>query len=315
VIAFENILKWRERDKDQEQVFIDQAMRVPRLLLGAELTTTPDPDSPGPDIGGFPHVNGRRGDLAEFTGIGRQPAEELRLISTGGFTNLPDEIADDLHVPLLFRYRGEVIPSFTLEAILLWMGVNPSEVTIDLGSMITLPEGRRIPIASDGTMLVAPNAAKKAARMSLNDLLVTAQQRDRDVALNVEVVRDHIVLARTPANPLSPPDVFAAAIATIQTNRYLHRISPWFDCIWLVAAAGVCMMLQRLSRVDLALGAVAVTAAYCMIALTLIARTQLWLPGILPLASMWLLVIASPFVPHPRGVRRINAVSVPPPIA
>jgi hypothetical protein len=25
VVAFENILKWRERDKDQEQVFLDQA--------------------------------------------------------------------------------------------------------------------------------------------------------------------------------------------------------------------------------------------------------------------------------------------------
>ncbi len=31
VIAFENILKWRDRDKDQEQVFLDQAMRVPEL--------------------------------------------------------------------------------------------------------------------------------------------------------------------------------------------------------------------------------------------------------------------------------------------
>ncbi len=34
---FENILKWRERDKDQEQVFIDQAMRVPKLLLGGRI--------------------------------------------------------------------------------------------------------------------------------------------------------------------------------------------------------------------------------------------------------------------------------------
>jgi amidase len=46
VVAFENILKWRVRDKDQEQVFLDQAMRVPKLLLGAELTDTPDPDAP-----------------------------------------------------------------------------------------------------------------------------------------------------------------------------------------------------------------------------------------------------------------------------
>ena len=52
VVAFENILKWRDPEKDQEQVFIDQAMRVPRLLLAAELTSTPDPDAPGPEIPG-----------------------------------------------------------------------------------------------------------------------------------------------------------------------------------------------------------------------------------------------------------------------
>jgi hypothetical protein len=46
VVAFENILKWRERDQDQEQVFLDQAMRVPKLLLASELNGTVDPDEP-----------------------------------------------------------------------------------------------------------------------------------------------------------------------------------------------------------------------------------------------------------------------------
>lgn len=317
VIAFENVLKWRERDKDQEQVFLDQAMRVPRLLLGAELTTTPDPDAPGPEIAGFTKVTGRRGDLPEFTGIGRAPAEDLRLIATGGFTNLPDDVADDLHVPLLFRYRGEVIPSFALEAILLWLRINPSEVEIEIGSAITLPEGRKIPITNDGTLLVAPGAAKTASRLSLNDLLVAAQQRDHGEtpAPNIELLRDQVVLARTPANPLSPPDVFAAAIATIQSNRYLHRVSVIFDCVVLLIAAALCVMLQKISRIDLLLGAVAVTAGYCLVALALVARSQLWLPGILPLGAMWLLVIASPFVPHSRRAKRVTAVTVPPPVA
>src|SRR5205085_9522001 len=68
VVAFENILKWRETEKDQEQVFIDQAMRVPRLLLAAELTATPDPDAPGPEIPGYTQVTGQRGDLVESQG-------------------------------------------------------------------------------------------------------------------------------------------------------------------------------------------------------------------------------------------------------
>src|SRR5947207_2388547 len=82
VIAFENILKWREAEKDQAQVFIDQAMRVPRLLLAAELTTTPDPDAPGPEIPGFTQVTGKRGGRGGVSGMGSQTRAEMWLDST-----------------------------------------------------------------------------------------------------------------------------------------------------------------------------------------------------------------------------------------
>jgi hypothetical protein len=313
VIAFENILKWRETEKEQEQVFIDQAMRVPRLLLAAELTATPDPDAPGPEIPGFTQVTGRRGDLVEFSGVGRQPNEELRLIATAGFTNLPDEISDGIHVPLLFRYRGEVIPSFAFEAILLWLRVTPSEVSIDLDSHISLPHGRTIPIRSDGTLLISPNASRKAHHITLSDLLVAAQQRDTGKNPDIDSLRDQIVLARTPANPLSPPDVFAATIATIQSNAYVHRVSWIFDCIVLLLVAAVAGKLRDISRVDLVLGAIAFTAAYCLAALGIISRWLIWLPGILPLGAVWLLVLASLIIPHRQRVRR-EVIAMPPPV-
>jgi hypothetical protein len=315
VVAFENILKWRETEKEQEQVFVDQAMRVPRLLLAAELTATPDPDAPGPEIPGFTAVTGKRGDLVEFSGIGRQPSEEMRLIATAGFTNLPDEIADGIHVPLLFRYRGEVIPSFAFEAILLWLRVTPGEVSIDLDSHISLPHGRKIPIRSDGTLLISPNASRKARHMELSDLLVAAQQRDAGQKKNPEMdsLRDQIVLARTPANPLSPPDVFAATIATIQSNAYVHRVSKIFDCIILLLVAGVILKLRDIPRVDLMLGAIAFTAAYCLVALAVVSRWLIWLPGCLPLGAIWLLVLVSIVIPHRHRVRR-EVIAMPPPI-
>lgn len=313
VIAFENILRWREGEKDQEQVLIDQAMRVPRLLLAAELTTTPDPDAPGPEIPGFSNVTGKRGDLVEFSGVGRQPSEELRLIATGGFTNLPDEISDGIHVPLLFRYRGEVIPSFAFEAILLWLRVTPNEVAIDLDSHISLPNGRKIPIRSDGTVLISPSASRKARHMDLGDLLVAAQQRDTGKNAEVASLRDQIVLARTPANPLSPPDVFAATIATIQSSAYVHRVSWIFDCIILLLAAAVVGKLRDISRVDLVLGAIAFTAAYCLAALAIISRWLIWLPGFLPLGAVWLLVIVSVVIPHRHRARR-EVIAMPPPV-
>ncbi|MEY2500735.1 MAG: hypothetical protein QOI07_1069 [Verrucomicrobiota bacterium] len=313
VIAFENILKWRETEKDQEQVFIDQAMRVPRLLLAAELTATPDPDAPGPEIAGFTQVTGRRGDLVEFSGIGRQPAEEMRLIATAGFVNLPDEIYDGIHVPLLFRYRGEVIPSFALEAILLWLRVTPGEVSIDLNSQISLPNGRKIPIRSDGTLLVSPNASRKAHHVALGDLLVASQQRDTGKTPEMGSLRDQVVLARTPANPLSPPDVFAATIATIQSSAYVHRVSWIFDCVVLLLAAAIVGKLRDIPRVDFVLGAIAFTAAYCLAALAIVSRWLIWLPGVLPLGAVWLLVVASVLMPHRHRVSR-ELIAMSPPV-
>lgn len=315
VVAFENILKWRETEKDHEQVFIDQAMRVPRLLLAAELTNTPDPDAPGPEIPGFKQVTGKRGDLVEFSGIGRQPNEEMRLIATAGFTNLPDEIFDGIHVPLLFRYRGEVIPSFAFEAILLWLRVTPDEVSIDLDSHISLPHRRKIPIRSDGTLLISPNASRKARHIGLGDLLVAAQQRDAGQKKDPEMdsLREQIVLARTPANPQSPPDVFAATIATIQSSAYVHRVSRIFDCVILLLVAAVVGKLRDIPRVDLVLWAIAFTAAYCLAALAIVSRWLTWLPGCLPLGAVWLLVLVSIVIPHRHRVRR-EVIAMPPPI-
>jgi hypothetical protein len=314
VVAFENVLRWRERDKDQEQVLIDQAMKVPKLLLAAELTTTSDPDAPSQEIPAFTQVTGKRGDLVEFSGIGRQPSEEMSLIGTLGFINLPGEIADGIHVPLLFRYRGEVIPSFALQAALLWLRVTSAEVTIDLGSHISLPQGRKIPIRADGTLLISPNAGKKARRITLNELALGAQQHDagEKASMEFETIRDQIVLARTPANPLSPPDVFAATLATIQTNAYIRRVSWIFDCVFLLIAAAVIGKLGYVSRVDLVLSAIAFTAAYCLIALAIVSRWLIWLPGCLPLGAVWLLVLISIVLPHPYRARRPQATTIPP---
>lgn len=299
-IAFENVLQWRERDRDQEQVFLDQAMRVPKLLLGAELTNTADPDEPEAEIGTFPHVTGSRRDLIEFSGVGRQPNEDMRLISTAGFINLPEEIVDDLHVPLLFRYRGEVVPSFALQAILLWRRLTPGEVKIDLGSHILLPDGRKIPIQPDGTLLINSNAARNVRRVTLNELMLAAQERGRAgvTKAHLEDMRDEIVLARAPLNPHSPPDVFATTIATIQSGHYVRRVNRIFDVVLVVLATALAGFVGEFSRVGVVLGAIVFSAGYCLFALGLLSHFLVWLPGYLPLGAVWLLVIIGLFTPR-----------------
>jgi hypothetical protein len=312
IIAIEPILQWGERNKDQQQIFIDQAMRVPRLLLGAELTASPDPDAPVAEIAGFTKVTGRRGDLPEFSGIERQPDEDVRIISTLGFVNIPKENPSDLHVPLLFQYRGEVIPAFALQAALLWMRLTPDEVKIDLGSAITLPNGTRIPIRSDGTLLINPRMAQRARHLTLNELLLAAEQHESGAAsgIRLEDMRTQLVLARVETNA---PDPFAAAIGAIQTNSFVRRVSWIFDCVMVVIATALSGALRRFSRIDLIIGAIAFSAAYCLIALGIISRFSIWIPAWLPLGATWISVLFAIILPKPNDSARTVAIAAPPP--
>jgi hypothetical protein len=309
VVAVEPPLKWRERDKNQEQVFLDQAMRVPKLLLSAELTSTPDPDAPPAEIPGFPHVSGRRGDLPTFTGIQRQPDEDLRLISTIGYVNLPD--VTTTHVPLLFNYRGEVIPAFALQAFLTWARIPMSEVQIEVGSHIALPGGRNIPINWDGTLIVNPNSSKLGRRFALNELLLLAQQRQKNSAL--ESLHENLILARTPSNLLAPADVFAATIVTLQSNHFLRRVSVLFDGAVVLFIALLASRAVRASRIDLVLGLIAFTAAYCLIAFTVMARYTIWVPGLVPLGTAWLFGLLAFVWPRPKHRAEATEIAVPPP--
>jgi hypothetical protein len=313
VVAIEPLLKWRSQDKDQEQVFLDQAMRVPKLLLGAELTTTPDPDLPATEIASFPHVSGRRGDLPSFSGIAHQPSEELRMISTLGYVNLPSEVFDEIHAPLLFQYRGEVIPSFALQAFLAWARVPLGEVKIELGSYIELPVGRRIPIRSDGSLIVNPNASTLARRMRMNELLLLAQQKPAGKTSPLESLHDELVLARTPLNPLAPRETIAATVATLQSNHFVHRVSVMFDCVVLLLIALLAWPATRVARVDLILAAIAFTAAYCLIAFALMSRFEIWVPGVVPLSATALLLLIALFSPRAIHAAEGGELAAPPP--
>jgi hypothetical protein len=312
VIAIEPVLQWGERAKDQEQVFMDQAMRVPKLVLGAELTAAPDPDAPITEITGFTHVTGRRGDLPTFSGIEHQPSEDVRLLSALGFINFPEETSDGVHVPLLFQYRGEVVPSFALQTLMFWLRINPDEVKIDIGSSIELPNGK-IPIRFDGTLVVNPRMANVARHVTIDELLLAAQQHEAGAVsgIRLEDIRTQLVLARPAA---ASPDLLAAAIATIQAKTFVRRVSWIFDCVMVVLAAAVSGTLRRYSRVDLVIGAIAFSAAYFLVALGVVSRWSIWLPAWLPLGSALVSVLFAIILPKPKGSVRTATVAAPPPV-
>jgi hypothetical protein len=321
VLAIEPLLRWRERDRDQEQVFLDQAMRVPKLLLAAELTATPDPDVPSGEISGFSHVSGRRGDLPTFTGIAHQPDEDLRLISTLAYINLPEEVSSETHVPLLFQYRGEVIPAFALHAFLTWARIPMSDVNVIIGSRIELPGGRIIPIEPDGTLIINPNAAKLGSHFTLNEVLLLAQERPKNSPL--DTLHDDLVLVRTPTvvKPDDPTEirearaagVLAAAIATLQSHRFVTRVSVVFDCMVLALIALLAWPALHARRADVILGAIAFTAAYCLLAFGLMSRSGIFIPGLVPLTAVWLLALIALITPRKKHPAEAIEIAASPP--
>lgn len=301
VIGLEPIVIWRDRDQAQEQVFIDQAMRVPKLLVAMELGEKGARDLAAEDVPSFARVDGPRGGLAQFSGISHRPDDDIRLISTPGFTNQPSDRSDRIRVPMLLEYRGEVVPSFPLQAIMLWLRATPSDVKIDLGSQILLPNGWKIPLHRDGTTTINPVAAGSVRRLSLSQLLLAAQEHDshRPATLDLSGLKDQIVLFRITGDPLQPPNVFAAAIATIQSNSYIRR-APWFyEWCLLGVLALASLFLARFSRGTVVLIALALTAGYALTALSVLSAYRLWLPMFLPLALVWMLVLARLFVLRP----------------
>jgi hypothetical protein len=292
VIAVESVVKWRERDKDQEQIFIDQAMRAPKLLLATELSTKQQEDAPVEEMPTFWGVEGSRNRLPSFSGFGNQPDEDLRLIATPGFINMPSERTNRVRVPMLFLFRGEVVASFPLQAVMLWLGATPAEVKIDLGSQITLPNGWKIPIRADGTTTINPSAANQVRRLKVTDILLAAQERDmkEKPTLDLNDLSQQIVLLRAADDPLQAPNSFAAAIATIQNNAFVRRAGSFFDLAAIAAAVMLAAFIWSIGRFEMLLGAIAFTAAFSMTMLGLLSRQHLWLPGFLPLVLLWFLV-------------------------
>ena len=62
-----------------------------------------------------------------------------------------------------FVIAAKSIPSFALEAVLLWLRITPAEVKIELPSRIVICRAtRKFQFSANGTLLINPMAAKNA---------------------------------------------------------------------------------------------------------------------------------------------------------
>jgi hypothetical protein len=329
VIATDEILDWKLQNLSPEiaqtftqysQILRDNIRKSPRTLLGAELSYPEDADRIPPleSIAGLRKVTGDVTSIPEFRIVEAQASEELRLATVQGFTTWPAHNKSSRTAPLLLRYCGQIVPSFVLQAAMLWEKVTPDEVEVEIARHIRLGKRVVIPIDAQGRMRI--NFALPIGRCSFEDLVVGAEQKDakaKAAAPSDLFTGRAILLSRTDVNaarypvmfdsPRSRGELFALALGTIQNRAFVRSVPWWSEWAFIgffTIAAGFVPYLRR-SHV-LILGVVAILASL-VAALGLIGAKLIALPVIVPLGLTLFLVLARFLTPN-----RPPSVTVPP---
>jgi CHASE2 domain-containing sensor protein len=322
VLAIDEVLDWnrfalpedRQRTVPQySAVLRDFILRSPRVLLGAELGYPQDPEviPPLEQVPLIRNVKGSLHEIPEFTAVEEQPSESFRLSSTIGFTNLSANHRRFNSVPMVFNYRGQITPSFTLQAVMLWAKLTPDDITVETGSHIALGEKIRIPIDSAGRMRV-DFGSPRPDPFSLQDLNLAYEktQAGREPNVPLEEIKNRVVLlSRTDdasktlsfatGRTGSPGQLFAAAIATIQNKSFIRPCPLWANGAVLAAFTILSAFVPRRKKLGtIVLGIIALTV-YGMIAMAVFNRWLVYLPFVLPVGMVVVFTLIRLSTPNP----------------
>jgi hypothetical protein len=257
-----------ERLPQYQGMLLDQVHRTPRLVLGSKLGFPEDPQVV-PPLEAVPvlrRVNGSVSGVAEFTAIESWSAEEYRLSTQPGFTNVPEDGRLPINTPLVLRYRGQLVPTFPLHVLMALQRALPDDVTVEIGSHIQVGGRLRVPIDSQGRMPV--NLAVPIERISYLDFLRTRTQNETAASGGTKGAfhRRPLLLIRTdaaartlrwPGRPaISPGQLMAAAVATAKLGAFRLPTPPWADWMVIGTMAAVAFWLPRVRWTWVAYGSI-----------------------------------------------------------
>jgi hypothetical protein len=308
VLAVEPVLEFdrdvlAEKEPVYEKMLHDHILRAAKLVLGGRLGWAPDPEAV-PELQPMPvlrKVHGDLGRVPEFTAVDSWAAEQYRLTTQPGWTNVPDAIGPRGLCPLIHRYRGQPVPGIVLQLVMHMERVTLDEVEVVLGSHVALGKARTIPIDDAGRMLV--NFGVSFGRLSFDDLLLSREQIDRreTPVQSADLFTKRLVMlgrtdaeSRTQVTPggkkVSPAEYFAAAIATIQQRLFPSRIPGWFDWSLVGVAAVAALWIRKWKPILSVCLLLFVLAAYAACAFSIFNARQITLPAALPAGlAVWLL--------------------------
>jgi hypothetical protein len=300
-----------------EQILHESILRTPKLELGALLGVPDDPDvlPPLQPLPVFRNVTGTAEAVPEYTIIEAEPGTDIRLTTALGFDDVPEHAPR--HAPLVFRYRGEIVPSFALEAMMLYYGVTPDQVQVTLGSDIRVGDKLSIPVDASGGMLV--DWKQPYDRVGFDDMVLAVDQIEgkRAPVVDPKVFNDRLlILARTdqksqtllfPSGQMgSSGEFFAEALATAESHAFARpagRIGSALVLVVGLALANVLSTRRKLLSLLILLGFVSGYLMTCLVVFES-ARVALPLTPMLGLmAFVALLRWLGPRTPHPASPR------------
>jgi hypothetical protein len=313
VLATDEILAWDQTKvrpelvnklTQYEQILREHVLKSPRVLLGADLGYPEDPDNIPPleSVPALVKVTGDVSRVPEFSVIAAQPGESYRLSSTLGFIQLPGFDRWHRSVPLVLRYRGQLVPTFVLQAVLLWEKASIDEVSVELGSHIAIADRVSIPIDGMGSMRVDFGAHRD--HCGLDDLVLAAEQHEAGSQGRIPAetfAGRFILLSRTDreaanlrlasGRPGSRGELFAAAIATVQNRSFIRKAAWWTDLVIIGVFAFVGFWIPRWSKgLTVFLGIVTIPA-YALLALAYFNSSMQWVSAVIPVGLILFLIL------------------------
>ena len=274
----------------------EQLLRTPKVLLGARLGFPEDPaaEQPADTVPVLRHVKGELSALPDFPVVEAQADEDYRLSSTLGFTNLPGASNWHRAVPLIYRYRGQVVPSLVLQAALMWEKLSLDDAQVELGVRIALGDRVEIPVDAAGRMRVDFGVPR--GRCGFDDLVLAAAQAEaksdtRNLAPETfsgkllvlsRVDEESRTLRLAAGRSGSAGELFTAAIATIQSRTFIRRAPQWADAVVIGVAMLASLWLPCWRRGRVVFFAAVAVIGYVLAALWVFGSELMWLPITLP---------------------------------
>lgn len=323
IVATDAVLAWDPRSinaetqtkyAQYEKILREHLLRSPKVLLGAQLGFPEEGEEPDA-AQAVPLLRNVKGDLSgvpDFPAIEAQAAEDYRLSSVTGFTNLPGASNWHRAVPLVFRYRGQIVPSFVLQAALLWEKLSLDEVAVELGSHLALGDRVEIPIDGAGRMRVDFGVPR--GRCGFDDLVLAAAQTEAksEPHLPAETFSGKLLLlSRVDAESRtlrlaagrsgSAGELFSAAIGTIQSRTFIRRAPWWTEAVVIGIAMLASLWLPRWRKGVAVFFSAVGLMGYVLIALWIFGSDLIWLPITLPTGVALFLAIYRLATPGTEG--------------